>query len=115
MKQRQLLKNPGKNWKKPKQETYHFYQVTVKWIAWLGEPGSLYNLPTPIPPQINKKMKVCVIFRKKEKLQRNLQAVNEGKKILNVFPSNRLLYFKCSSLKYSRIFLSPTHLQLIMF
>lgn len=35
--------------KKTKWETYHFYQVTMKWLVWLGELGSLYNFPTPIP------------------------------------------------------------------
>lgn len=69
MKQRKVLKNPDANWKKIKEETYHFYQVTVKWIAWLGELGSFYNLPTPsrFPSPKNKnKNPMYVLFSERK-------------------------------------------------
>ena len=57
---------------------------------------------------------MCYFQRERETAKKPTSHKQRKKKILNAFLSNRLLYFKRSSLKYSSIFLSPTHLQIIV-
>lgn len=39
----------------------------MKWLVWLGELGSLYNFPTPIPQKKSPKNPTYVLFSERER------------------------------------------------